>query len=1032
MARAPWTSNELYETASQWVEECLRRDGSLFTPGAAIWTRELIDKAAPALLVDDLRKDVDYFEKLRDQTSGFSDAEVQFTAELLYMHFLPIGSIGTGPKRGFIEKVLGWMSQPVALPDELSQALDGGVAHYGAGNMQRDRYVKYFVGFAAAWKALENDEQARLLNDPWAFRGFLHGLGEPALMQREAILHLVSPDTFEYALAPNDKKKIVKAFAGLPAASAADNEDRALHEIRSAVEDATDQVLNLYAPWFVGIWREDTGQWDEALRWAELLRNDMPAFDAEEYAYKVTVGEHLDAARSAFLANETDWLAQLKKGLGKPNNMTNGPYENGPFFRWCEAKPDEARAFLQALWGLGEIDAEEIGKALSLLPASVLSSPASRLTLASVLLLGLDAIRYPPYRITVVSTFKKQLGLTTESSEVELEDRVYTANELAGLLEVDGRRVRGFLRSQYPRESEESGDRWELPPELAVAVCEHFASTDTADPASVYEAFVTLLDELRIRLLARGVELRDRLDAQCIVWWLVKNGPLDSWREDQKKDFLEFQAGQQQTKGPEKKEAAMPDKAWLIRGANVEGRNLVPEWIEHGFVSVGFPELGDLPAPVSREALVDAVASVYPEESLGSQRGAVGNLNRFLNLIRPGDFAVVADGDKIYVGRVSGEPSYESGGWAHAARRRPVEWLNGEEPASRALVQTDFPTLYSKMRTLLRVTDLKEDVASVAALVGLAEKREVKSLSALPPVAGELADRVYLPREWLQEIVDLLTEKRQLIFYGPPGTGKTFLAQRLAEHLTSQGGAFEIVQFHPSYGYEDFFEGYRPVPTVDGMGVTYELTQGPLRRIADAAAQDLQHPYVLVIDEINRGNLPKIFGELLFLLEYREAQISLQYSPESQFGLPRNLYVIGTMNTADRSIALVDAALRRRFYFVPFMPTEAPVRDVLPAWLKDMGLDDRPARLLAALNEAIANEEIAIGPSYFMTADSQAPNLERIWKHAILPVLEEHFYGVDRDVEAKFGLVALENALKLEVEPTGTSSGDVDESHDAD
>jgi 5-methylcytosine-specific restriction protein B len=326
------------------------------------------------------------------------------------------------------------------------------------------------------------------------------------------------------------------------------------------------------------------------------------------------------------------------------------------------------------------------------------------------------------------------------------------------------------------------------------------------------------------------------------------------------------------------------------------------------------------------------------------------------------------------------------------------------------------------------VTDLKEDVTAVAALVGLAEKKEVASLSTLVPADDDLVRQVYLPREWLQEVIELLTEKRHLIFYGPPGTGKTFLAQRLAEHLTRQGGALEIVQFHPSYGYEDFFEGYRPAQTTDGVGVTYELTPGPLRRIAEAATQDLQHPYVLVIDEINRGNLPKIFGELLFLLEYREAQIPLQYSPETPFGLPKNLFVIGTMNTADRSIALVDAALRRRFYFVPFMPTEAPVRDVLASWLKDKGLEDRPARLLAALNERIANEEIAIGPSYFMSSDSKAPDLARIWKHAILPVLEEHFYGVDRDVETEFGLEALEKALNPQVEAANLEFDQADES----
>jgi MoxR-like ATPase len=1020
MARTPWAPDALYSAADRWVEECLRRGGSLFMPGQPVWTDATVGEAAEPLLIDDTRK-LDYTTKLLDQTSRLSDPARQFTAELLYVQLLPIVDMKADAKRKLVEDLLGRMTHAVSIPDELLAALGGGVASYGAGNMQRDRYVKYFVRFAVRWTELNQSERGRLLDDPWAFHDFVHGLGGPALMQREAILHLVSPDTFEYALAPNDKAKIVKAFSGLPAAAEADNEDRALYVIRETVEAARGQPLNLYAPWFTSIWRNDEAKWQEAVYWAQRIF-ETAEFDQDERDYKFVVADHMRAARSAVDANDEDWLAKLKRAFGKPNNMTSGAYENSPFLQWCAAEPVAASAFLQGLWSSDDVDAEGVGEAVDLL-TPVIKSPSSRLTLVSVLLLGVNPSRYPPYRVTAVSEFKKLIGQTMEgeAAELELEDRFFSPNELAGLLEIDGKRVRDFLRQRYPRDAELKGDSWELAPEQAMAVRDHFAPGAGTEPSSAYQTFLDLLDELLVRLLARGVPLRDRLDAQGLIWWIAKGGPSDSWTEEDKTAYLAFKNGESVVNGVHPK-VAVPEKAWLIRGANVEGRNLVPEWIEQGFVSIGWPELGALPEPVTKEELGTAVADAYPDESLGSQQASVGNLNRFLNLMQPGHLVVVADGEKIYVGRLTGAAHYESGGFLHAVRRRSVEWLNAEEPASRVYLQSDFPSLYSRMRTLLTVTDLKEDVTSVAALVGLATKREVGGVAALIPIDDDLVKKAYLPREWLQEVIDLLAEKRQLIFYGPPGTGKTFLAQRLAEHLTSEGGAFEMVQFHPSYSYEDFFEGYRPVPTGDGMGVTYSLTPGPLRRIADAAAQDSQHPYVLMIDEINRGNLPKIFGELLFLLEYRDTQILLQFSPETQFGLPKNLYVIGTMNTADRSIALVDAALRRRFYFVPFLPTEPPVRDVLASWLKDKGLDDRPARLLSALNERIASEEIAIGPSYFMSPDSKAPDLARIWKHAILPVLEEHFYGVDRDVESEFGLDALEKAMKSEVDLEATSA----------
>jgi MoxR-like ATPase len=284
----------------------------------------------------------------------------------------------------------------------------------------------------------------------------------------------------------------------------------------------------------------------------------------------------------------------------------------------------------------------------------------------------------------------------------------------------------------------------------------------------------------------------------------------------------------------------------------------------------------------------------------------------------------------------------------------------------------------------------------------------------IPPLTAEIEERVHLPRAWLQEALDLLVEKGQVVFYGPPGTGKTYVALALAEEATRDGGGFRIVQFHPSYSYEDFVGGFRPVEDDGAHGVRYERKNGPLRDMAAAAAADPAHPYVLIVDEINRGNIPKIFGELLFLLEYRQQAVRLPYWPEEQFRLPRNLFVIGTMNTADRSIALVDAALRRRFYFVPFVPTEAPIKSVLWAWLNKHGHNDEPARLLDLLNEEIASDEVAIGPSYFMTDAESGPDLERIWKRAIMPLLEEYYYGTKWD-RSRFGLAKLR--ARLDGEP---------------
>ena len=221
------------------------------------------------------------------------------------------------------------------------------------------------------------------------------------------------------------------------------------------------------------------------------------------------------------------------------------------------------------------------------------------------------------------------------------------------------------------------------------------------------------------------------------------------------------------------------------------------------------------------------------------------------------------------------------------------------------------------------------------------------------------------------------------------------------------------MQFHPSYTYEDFFEGFRPQSADDGTGaLSFELTTGPFRLFAEAAKANPRTPYILIIDEINRANLAKVFGELYFLLEYRDEAISLQYSPKEAFTLPPNLFLIGTMNTADRSIARIDTAMRRRFAFIELDPRIPPVRGLLARWLASRSLADEPARLLDALNSRLADADAAIGPSYLMKPAiyGRPDGLERVWQYEIMPLLEDLFYG-QPDIGSQYGLSSLRAAI---------------------
>jgi 5-methylcytosine-specific restriction enzyme B len=261
---------------------------------------------------------------------------------------------------------------------------------------------------------------------------------------------------------------------------------------------------------------------------------------------------------------------------------------------------------------------------------------------------------------------------------------------------------------------------------------------------------------------------------------------------------------------------------------------------------------------------------------------------------------------------------------------------------------------------------------------------------------AEAAAQLHVDEHFLRELVELLEEKGQIILYGPPGTGKTYLAQRLARALVDEERHYRIVQFHPSYSYEDFFEGYRPVSDDSGH-LTYELVKGPLAQMAEAADAAPGAVHVMVIDEINRANLPKVFGELLFLLEYRDQPVHTQYRPDEPFSMPKKLYFIGTMNTADRSIALIDAALRRRFHFVPFFPHEGPMRHLLRRWLEDEQEPTVAADLLDMVNDELRTDlggpHLQVGPSHFMRRGLREPDLERIWKYSVHPYIEEQLFG---------------------------------------
>ena len=463
-------------------------------------------------------------------------------------------------------------------------------------------------------------------------------------------------------------------------------------------------------------------------------------------------------------------------------------------------------------------------------------------------------------------------------------------------------------------------------------------------------------------------------------------------------------------------EPATARRAWMVRGSSVDGFNLVPEWLAEGFVSLSASQLSDLDPGADYDELRRAVEAAYQHKSYAYRGQRLEELDRFLRRMRTGDLVLTPMHGGVYVGEIAGPAHFAESAATHSNLRRSVRWFNPGEPVEGSRLRAPVPAL---LQSQAYIVDLTEAYDQLAALVPHSE-------AAQPPVAVEpprrelgftpitpgFADDLLMDQAELTKIADLLWEYRQVIFYGPPGTGKTYLARELARHLTDDG-AVKLVQFHPSYTYEDFFEGYRPAPG-EGGSLTFTLHAGPFRDFAEVATANPSTAYILIIDEINRANLAKVFGELYFLLEYRDQSISLQYSPGNEFTLPENLFLIGTMNTADRSIARIDTAMRRRFKFVELDPRIPPVQGLLSRWLEEHELPPDAALLLDELNARIedTDPDAAIGPSYLMDERiyQRDNGLDRVWQYSIMPLLEDLFFG-QHDLEEHYGLASLRKAI---------------------
>ena len=436
-----------------------------------------------------------------------------------------------------------------------------------------------------------------------------------------------------------------------------------------------------------------------------------------------------------------------------------------------------------------------------------------------------------------------------------------------------------------------------------------------------------------------------------------------------------------------------------------DGATIWDECYNDGIMAIGWDSIGNLRAFTSKDEMkLHMKETIDPSKSYKNAAYATW---QFANDMKPGDIVFAKKGMHLIVGRGIVESDYEyDPSRKHYKNIRKVKWTHkGEwEHPGQAV-----------MKTLTDITSYKDYVDKLNAIFesDVIDDVDEQEFFYPPYDAEKFLEEVYMDEENYDTLVALVLNKKNVILQGAPGVGKTFAAKRLAYSIigVKDPNRVMMVQFHQGYSYEDFIMGFRPSEK------GFELKHGAFYNFCKEAEIDSENEYFFIIDEINRGNLSKIFGELFMLIESdkRGVELQLLYSDE-KFSVPSNVYIIGMMNTADRSLAMLDYALRRRFAFYEMKPGFDS--DGFHEYRINLASEkfDRLINCVENLNSVIAaddslGEGFCIGHSYFCNlkeATDQA--LSSIVEFELIPLLKEYWF--DETIKVKDWTNNLRSAIK--------------------
>lgn len=426
-----------------------------------------------------------------------------------------------------------------------------------------------------------------------------------------------------------------------------------------------------------------------------------------------------------------------------------------------------------------------------------------------------------------------------------------------------------------------------------------------------------------------------------------------------------------------------------------ENAYLWEEFFKEDIMGIGWDDIPNIKKFTSKEEIKEYMRNLYDSKKTYRNDGLC--MWQFANELKVGDIVFAKKGMKKIVGKgeVVSDYLFDENRKEYKHIRK-VNWTDkGEWDCEEKLA----------MKTLTCITDYTDYVKQLLDLFSdsTLEANDKEQFYNVDYTKEAFLNEVYMDENGYNTLVDLLNTKLNIILQGAPGVGKTFVAKRLAYSIMGKKDKSRVsmVQFHQSYSYEDFIQGYRP--SKEG----FELVSGVFYEFCKKAEEDNERPYFFIIDEINRGNLSKILGELMMLIESdkRGEKLKLLYSNE-WFTVPQNVHIIGIMNTADRSLALMDYALRRRFAFYDFAPAFASQGFIKYLEEKNSPKLNKLIKVVENLNMSIADDEslgegFRIGHSYFCT-DCEVTDgwLNSVVEYEIIPLIKEYWFDEPSKVQS--------------------------------